>query len=316
MAKKTFTQAELETLTSEQIIKKIQRDNYSLLTSLGGEKLRKEMVPVGKACHAAVNYFYQVGPAKTKAKKIKKVKKRIVKTLKRLAPAKYDKKDFSRLSNSGLVIGFNHPSLGEILRIILMKVDAMGDKPMLFPVNLPWYESIAKDYARLKDLGIIITPTITPSTWKKLNIEKDNPLYEVANNLKHAFKDLYTSISNETVKNGGIIFVAPSATRQQTVFKTKAVFEQKEPIIPTMSVLAISLITAKADCNFLPLAILPPKNYKRGLNLFKKYHLYAGEPMSLADIKKNYKKVDRRLEGFDYEFHLRIAEKLPKQFWY
>lgn len=316
MAKKTFTKAELETLSPETIIKKIQRDNYSLLTSLGGEKLRKEMVPVGKACHAAVNYFYQVGPTKTKAKKIKKAKKRIVKTLKKLSPAKYDKKDFAKLSKSGLVIGFNHPSLGEILRIILMKVDTMGDKPMLFPVNLPWYESIAKDYNRLKDLGIIIVPTITPSTWKKLNISKDDPLYEPANNLKHAFKNLYTEASNNTVKNGGIIFVAPSATRQQTVFKTKAVFNQAEPIIPTMSVLALSLINAKIDCNFLPLAILPPKNFKRGLNLFKRYHLYAGEPMALADIQKNYKKVDRRLEGFDYEFHLRIAEKLPKQFWY
>ena len=35
-------------------------------------------------------------------------------------------------------------------------------------------------------------------------------------------------------------------------------------------------------------------------------------------IRKNYFKTKnpRRLEGFDYDFHQRIADKLPKDFWY
>ena len=319
MAKKTFTKAELESFTPEKIIKKIQRDNYSLLTSLGGEKLRKEMVPVGTACHTAVNYFYQVGPTKNQAKRIRKAKKRIVRTLKRIAPARYSKGDFPHKSKNGLVIGFNHPSLGEILRIILLKTDIMSDKPMLFPVNLPWYEAIAKDYDRLKALGIIITPTITPSTWKKLDLKEDDELYDVAKRIKRDFRDAYTKISHETVKNGGIIFVAPSATRQATVFKNRAVFNKEEDIIPTMSVLALSLYKDESmNCDFLPVAILPPKNYKRGLNIFKKYTLIAGEPMTADFIRKNYFKsaAPKRLNGFDYEFHLRLAKKLPKKFWY
>ena len=57
MAKKknVFTKKELETLSAEEIIDKIQHENYSLLTTLGAENLRKEMVKVGKICNAAAN---------------------------------------------------------------------------------------------------------------------------------------------------------------------------------------------------------------------------------------------------------------------
>ena len=319
MSKKVFTKEELETLKPEEIIDKIQHENYSLLKSLGGEKLRKEMVPVGKVCHATVNHFYNTKPKNDEKKRIENAKKNIVKTLKKLSPANYNADSFPRDSKDGLVIGFNHPSLGEILRIVMLKVDIMGKKPMLFPVNLPWYESIARDYDRLKALGIIITPTITPSTWKKLNINEEHKLYEVANNIKRNFRNIYTDLSHETVKKGGVIFVAPSATRQATVFKSKAVFDKKEDIIPTMSVLALKLYAdPEMNCNFMPLAVLPPEKFKRGLNLFKKYNLISGEIMTADYIRKTYfkEKNPKRLEGFDYEFHKRIADQLPKNFWY
>ena len=48
MSKKTFTLSELQELSSTDIIDKIQHKNYSLLKSLGAEKMRREMVPVGK----------------------------------------------------------------------------------------------------------------------------------------------------------------------------------------------------------------------------------------------------------------------------
>lgn len=321
MAKKnTFTKKELETLSPEKIIDKIQHENFSLLTTLGGEKLRKEMVPVGKACHFFLRRFYNgAKKGKNEAEHIRNVQQNVVKTLRRLAPANYDEKMFPKDSKDGVVIGFNHPSLGEILRILMMKIDIMGDKPMLFPVNLPWYESIAKDYDDLKKIGIIITPTITPSTWKKLNIAEDNKFFESATKIKKDFRNIYTDLSNKTVKEGGAIFVAPSATRQATVFKTKAVYDKKEDIIPTMSVLAIKLYADKdMRCNFMPLAVIPPKNYKRGLNFFKKYELVPGEMMTPDYIRKTYfkEKNPKRLDGFDYDFHERIAKKLPKEFWY
>ena len=55
--KKIFTKKELQQLSAKQVIDKLQHENYSLLATLGAENLRKEMVPVGKACNTAINYL-------------------------------------------------------------------------------------------------------------------------------------------------------------------------------------------------------------------------------------------------------------------
>ena len=318
MAKKIFTKQELEDLSPGEINQKIIYENYSLLKSLGGEKLRKEMVPVGKACNTAINLFITTtGPKNNPEKHAKNARKKLVKILSKVTPGEY--KGFPKDSEKGLVVGFNHPSLGEIARILMMKVDVMGEKPMLFPVNLPWYEALAPFYDKIKMLGIIITPTITPSTWAKLNIPKDSEMYSIANRIKHGFRDMYTDLSHETIKNGGVIFVAPSATRQATVFKTPDCYNGTEEIIPTMSLLALRLYRdPEMNCDFLPMAVLPPKNYGRSLNFGKKYTLIPGEVMTAKEIRKKYfgDKTPEKLEGFDYEFHKRIADKLPKELWY
>ena len=317
MSKKTFSKKQLAMLSAEEIIDKIQHENYSLLTTLGAEKLRKEMVPVGKICNAAIDYVLgTTGPKNNAVLHSHNARMKLVKKLKKLTPGDYS--GFPKDPENGMVIGFNHPSLGEIARILMMKMDVMGDKPMLFPVNLPWYEALAPDYDRILKLGIIITPTITPSTWGKMKLEKGTELYEAGSRLKREFRDLYTKRSHETLKEGGIIFVAPSATRQTTVFKTKAVFDREEPIIPTMSVLALELYKdPEMNCDFMPMAILPPEGYKKGLNFFKNYKLIPGEVMSAEEIRKKYlKKNADKLPELDFEFHQRIADKLPKKFWY
>lgn len=318
MSKKVFTIHQLENLSAEEIIDKIEHHDYSLLKSLGAEKLRKEMVPVGKICHTAINYFINTtGPKNDPVAHARNARKKLVKKLAKITPGIY--KDFPKDNDSGLVIGFNHPSLGEIARILMMKIDLMGDKPMLFPVNLPWYEAIAKDYDKLKMLGIIITPTITPSTWKKMELKEDTKFYDAGNKIKHDFRELYTKLSHDTIKDGGVIFVAPAATRQVTVFKTKDVYDKKEPIIPTMSVLALELYKdPKMDCSFLPMAVLPPKNYNRNLNFFKTYTLIPGKLMTASEIRKKYFKTKNptRLENFDWDFHAEIAKLLPDEFKY
>lgn len=316
--KKTFTLKELETMTAEEVIDKIQHENYSLLTTLGSDDLRKEMVPVGKACNTAINYFFgTTGPKNDPEKHNQAARKKLVKVLSKITPGSY--RGMPKDAKNGLVIGYNHPSLGEIARILTMKIDIMGDKPMYFPVNLPWYEALAPNFERIRRLGIIITPTITPSTWRKMKLKEGTKKYEVASRLKRDFRNIYTDLSQEAVKNGGVIFVAPSATRQATVFKNEDVYNKKEDIIPTMAVLAIKLYAdPEVECDFLPMAVLPPKNYKRGLNFRKKYRLIPGEVMTADYIRKNYfrTKNPKRLEGFDWDFHQRIADKLPREFWY
>ena len=316
--KKIFSRDELRSLSAEQIIDKIKYENYSLLTTLGAEELRKEMVPVGKACNIAINYFFGTTKFKRDKKEhVRAARKKLVKVLSKITPGEY--KDIPKDSKNGLVIGFNHPSLGEIARILTMKGDIMGNKPMYFPVNLPWYEALATNYDRISQLGIIITPTITPSTWKKMKLRKGTFLYEQGKRLKKEFRNIYTKLSHDAVLKGGVIFVAPSATRQATVFKNKAVYEKQEEIIPTMSMLALKLYSdPQMQCSFLPMAVLPPINYKRGLNFNKNYKLIPGEVMTADYIRKTYLKTNslKRLDGFDYDFHQRIADKLPKSFWY
>ncbi len=316
--KKTFTITELEKMTAEEVIEKIKYENYSLLTTLGSEDLRKEMVPVGKACNTAINYFFgTTGPKYDVEKHNLAARKKLVKVLSRITPGSY--RGMPKDAKNGLVIGYNHPSLGEIARILTMKIDIMGEKPMYFPVNLPWYEALAPNFDRIRRLGIIITPTITPSTWQKMKLNEGAKKYEVANRLKREFRDIYTHLSQEAVKKGGVIFVAPSATRQATVFKTEGAYRGTEEIIPTMALLAIKLLSdPEVNCDFLPMAVLPPKDYKRGLNFYKKYRLIPGKVMTAKYIREKYFKTKnpKRLEGFDREFHQRIADELPKEFWY
>ena len=318
MKKHKFSLKQLESLSAEEIIDKLQHENYSLLETFNAGKLRKEMVPVGKACNAAINYFFgTTGPKNDPKKHTKAARKKLVKILSKITPGSY--KGMPKDQKNGLVIGFNHPSLGEIARILTMKIDIMGEKPMYFPVNLPWYEALAPNYDRIKKLGIVITPTITPSTWKKIGLKDGTKLYDAGRRLKKEFRDIYTDLSHDAVLNGGVIFVAPSATRQATVFKTEEVYNKEEEIIPTMSMLALKLYQdPKMNCAFLPMAVLPPKDYKRGLNFGKKYRLIPGEIMTADYIRKHYFKTKnpKRLEGFDWDFHQRLANELPKSFWY
>ena len=316
--KRTFSNKELQELTAEQIIDKIKYQNYSLLTTLGAEKLRKEMVPVGKVCNTAVNYFFaSTRPKHDEEKHNKAARKKLVKVLSKIAPGSY--KGMPKDNANGLVVGFNHPSLGEIGRILTMKIDIMGDKPMCFPVNLPWYEALAPNFDRIRRLGIIITPTITPATWKKMDLKEGTKLHEAGKRLKREFRDIHTKLSHDSLLQGGVVFVAPSATRQATVFKNEKVYKKEEDVIPTMSMLALKLYSdPEMKCAFLPMAVVPPKNYKRGLNLHKKYRLLPGKPMTAAYIRKTYFKTPHpeRLDGFDYDFHQRIADVLPEKFKY
>ena len=318
--RKTFSEEQLANLSGEQIIDMMQHEHYSLLDSLGAKKMRKKMVPAGVICNRLVNYpLKATAAAKVKGERahIKAARQKLVKLLAWVAPGNYD--GVPKDQKQGLVVGFNHPSLGEIGRIMMMKIDIMGDRPMYFPVNLPWYEALAPNYDNIRRLGIIITPTITPSTWKKLNLKEGTAAYKYGERLKDEFRHIYTDLSHRAMREGGVIFVAPSATRQRTVFRNKAQFDKKEPINHTMSLLAIKLYAdPKMDCDFLPLGVLPPEGFSKTFNVFKPYRLIPGKIMKADEIRKKYFKTKNpeKLDGFDWEFHKRIADVLPKDFWY
>ncbi len=319
-ARKKFSEKELLELPASEVIDRLRHRHYSLLDSLGAKKLRLEMAPAGMICNLFINFLFSATVTKKaqgERARVRAARQKLVQILSWLTPGTYAGMPHDQ--KQGLVVGFNHPSLGEIARIMLMKIDLMGDKPMYFPVNLPWYETLATNDDRIRRLGIIITPTITPSTWKKLNLEPGSVAYKSAERLKRDFLHVYTDLSQQAMREGGVIFVAPSATRQRTVFKNRATYEKKEEICHTMSMLAIKLYEdPKMDCDFLPMGVRPPEGYKKGFNFFKEYQLIPGKVMTASAIRKKYYKGKhpRKLENFDWDFHKALAETLPKEFWY
>ena len=50
----------------------------------------------------------------------------------------------------------------------------------------------------------------------------------------------------------------------------------------------------------------------------KKYRLIPGKPMTADSIREKYfkdGKMPDKIPEFDWEFHQRIADELPKSFW-
>ena len=80
--KKIFTKEQLNELSAEEIIDKLQHENYSLLETFGAGKLRREMVPVGKICNTAINYFLgTTGPKDDEVKHNRNARRKLVKVL-------------------------------------------------------------------------------------------------------------------------------------------------------------------------------------------------------------------------------------------
>ena len=176
----------------------------------------------------------------------------------------------------GFVIGFNHPSLGEIIRLMGICMLEYPDRSYLFPVNIVWYEALAPIIPRLSSFGFILMPIITPSARKTLlkHAKKIAARVQV-NRLARGFNNAYVERSVEVVNDGQIVLVAPSATRKAFIYPNKEVAEGKEPIEPqTMTMLALSLIKAKVEnFAFVPVAVIPPEDTSRGLNLLSSYKI-------------------------------------------
>lgn len=177
-------------------------------------------------------------------------------------------------SKHGLVIGFNHPSLGEIIRLMYLCMAYYPDRTYLFPVNLIWYEALVPVIDELRQYGFELTPIITPSARRKLlKHAKTIEARARLNILTQAFAGAYVDRCAEFVENGQIVLVAPSATRKKYLFDSVEISDGKKPIEPaTMTMLTLKLRKAKIEeYGIVPVAIIPPKFSTKGLNLFRNY---------------------------------------------
>lgn len=266
--------------------------------------MRLEMVPVGIACRLILWFaelFARIGGGDFG----QKLRKSIMHVLNCGAPSRINGM-FPHLDTS-LVFGFNHPTLGEIIRLLAILECEYPNKNFLFPVNIGWYEVVAPVANRMEKLGLYITPTITPSTREKMAKILDEEHMKLVDKLTNEFNYDYLELCSKFVAEKNIIMIAPSATRQETVFRNEAQYYGSAKIEPaTMTLIALSLKRAKCkDYLFVPIAIVPPKRRNRRLNLFKIYRISPCTWIPAENVEKLCK--GRKFEHF---FLNSIADEL------
>ena len=310
------TYSELTNSSAQEIANNLRSGNYSLLDSIGCHKLRAEMRFVGFCCRRILR------KAEKKAKKRKgrdddyplRLRKAMYDTLYKGAPLQFsgDLPDI----DGGVIVGFNHPTLGEIIRLIALCLDKYPDREYLFPVNIAWYEMLAPIADRMEDFGLHIVPTITPNTRKRIESMVSEATMKLVDKISIEFNSFYITSCSWFIQKRTVILVAPSATRQKTVFRSRASFLGEEVIDPpTMTYLAISLRRIKSsDFVFQPIAVAPPIKANRGLNLFKTYNLYAASAFPKSKVQELCKEKSpiTQERSFERAFLMSICSILNK----
>lgn len=311
--RKTFIEEKkLRELSQVELLHKINTEELSLLKSIGADELRKEMEVVGFLCRMLIDMFCPKSLAQNNAPILNqdqiKYREKSTRLLKLISPAKLAK-PLATFDNA-IVIGFNHPSLGEIFRLLYLGFERYPERKFLFPVNIPWYEALTPSIEKLKYLGIYITPMITPSTEKKLlkKFADNETMLSDINHYKIMLERKYMRTAREMSKENCVIFVAPSATRQAEVFPDND--KSEEHIHPTMTILARMILRDEnVSANFIPVTIIEPKKNNRKLNLFKNYSIIPCTPFSCEELRDL---ISQKGKLFDYKFLERIDKEYKK----
>lgn len=304
------------------VISKLE-EGESILAELGAGKLNKKMRPIGALCgiflrhidrkaYRIVNrcnrdYDYSCGDwwAHRMA---------TLNMLSFFAPVHVsdERLDESRDDSGPYVIGFNHPSLGEIIRLIGITMECFPRKQLLLPVNLAWYENIIPYKDTLGRLGIYICPIITPSTEQKIRqiLGDDTESINKMEKYKLDFFNYYMGMCRFAIASNDVILAAPSATRQATVFPSRAAYDGEAKLNPVMAAIALAALKDKHDCTFVPIAVVPPKRSNRLLNLFKCYELFVCEYILPDKIKQM--KESHTLRDLDRDFLNAISSHVPE----
>jgi len=225
------------------------------------------------------------------------------------------------VDNQGLILGFNHPTLHEILSLIAWSLDQFPERRNNFPTNLPWYESICTCAPVLKKLGVCITPLITRSTFNKLEKihQGDEKTIGVIAKVREILLNYYFSVAIDFERAGDNTFAAPASSRQVTIFPSIADFH-KDPgavrLPPVMSGLMFRIARASRDRKpeviFLPITVILPRfriKWLKGLKPFRRYCLIIGKGFSMEEARE----LGR---GIDYAFLERLTENAPEELWY
>ena len=307
---KNLSPEELRTMSAETLVAGIASGEHSILRSIGCKKLLGET----RFGRLGAKLIVRLSKFKAHSKSPDKLRPALNKILNSIAP--YESKEkIDESIETGLVIAFNHPSLGEILRLMEYCFDVFPQKRMLFPVTIAWFEALAPNFDYLDSIGIRITPTITPKAISEI-LEVNPDAKDLADELATKLNTYYQTQSRAFVANKDVLLVAPSATRQFYVFQNTDQIVGNSDIKPeTLSLITTSLKKDKSlDYAILPITVIPPEMCSAGLNLFDTYRL---EPCGLfsAESAKTLSRTKIGQAGvreLDLRFRQAIADKMMR----
>ena len=298
---------------SIQLIADLRAGRYSLLASLGCNEMRAEMEKVGKDCRRVLSvaeFLARLKPGDYR----QNLRSSLGRILNWGAPTEVH--GFFPHPRSGVVLGFNHPTLGEIIRLIAICVTEYPNRKYLFPVSIGWYEVLAPVAYRMEKFGLFITPTITPAVREKMSAHLDSKRKAIVERIARDFNRIYLEACVDFSNSNDLIVIAPSATRQSTVFKNRNQYICREHIEPqTMTYIAMHLDRAKQlSSYFVPVAVIPPPDGNNKLNLFKEYRIIPCNWIQPDAVRRYCKCKDRTLgdRRFEHYFLKQIADELSE----
>lgn len=277
---------QLASMPVGDLIRGLENEEFSVLKAAHSAKLRAEMRGTGLICRAVLWLASVLAGGTKKYRNIRKMRKKLASMLAWGAPCKITGKP--EREADCIVMGFNHPSLGEIARFVYVHLNYFDDRFSLFPVNLPWYEALAPKSEILRQLGIILVPILTPSTLVKISKNVSKSEMTSLQGLASALNNHYIhAIVKLAEAERCVIWVAPSATRQATIFRSEDELNDRVRIEPqTMTLLATALHAAKvSDFEFVPIGVAPSAKCNRGLNLFRGYKLRFGPSLDTKYVE-------------------------------
>lgn len=301
---------QLASMPIGDLIRGLENEEFSVLKAAHSAKLRAEMRGTGLICRAVLWLASVLAGDTKKYRNIRKMRKKLASMLAWGAPCKITGKP--EREADCIVMGFNHPSLGEIARFVYVHLNYFDDRFSLFPVNLPWYEVLAPKSEILRQLGIILVPILTPSTLVKISKNVSKSEMTSLQGLASALNNHYIrGIAKSAETERCVIWVAPSATRQATVFRNEDEVNDRVRIEPqTITLLATALRGAKvADYELVPVAVAPARKCKRGLNLFKEYRISFAPSMSpdYVEYLRTASSPNYRGRQLEFKFREQIA---------
>jgi hypothetical protein len=284
----------MKELRAREVINAIISQNCSLLAELkGGEKLKKDISSTGKMSRWLLSHImFPAGFLKAVEQRPELWKTRRLKVVKRWCRIFFPYRvryqhNFPR-DERGKIIVINHPSLTDPLVVLVWAMLVFPQKPVLLPVNLPWFEEVSQFVKLLEKVGIFLVPTLTPKTMRRL--EDDPDLVR----LKGEMRNNYLTSLLKLADAGGMGVVAQPAGRQRCLWldqsqRESGVSRDGRRVVPTVGVLKASAKHAKLGDNIdiVTVGVALPRWWAVGigkLNLFIPYHLNVGYTLPLSEL--------------------------------